>query len=290
MSAKTVLITGANSGIGKSAATTLAKQGMHLFLMCRTQEKSEQTKQELQKLYPNSKIDTLHADLSSFAEVRSAAGQYIKKGIRLDILINNAGFLPRSQNITQDGFEESFQANHLSHFLLTHLLFPTLSKEARIIHVSSRAHMMVTPKDWIKYSENNYQYEPFAGFKVYALTKLCNILFSNKLHTEMRLRNINNISTNALHPGVVASNFGQSGAKSIGIIYKLFAMFMKNNDQGAATTIHLASDEEIGKVSGKYFADSKIKKTSPTAANPKNADQLWEDSLKMCGIDDFFAY
>ena len=198
---KTVLITGANSGIGKATAIELAAKGYQIVFIARNPEKAEAVKNEIISSSGNSNVDFIIGDLLSLPEVRKCAEIFKEKYQKLDVLINNAGVCLPERKITGDGFEHMFQINHLSHFLLTNLLLDLLKKrdEPRIINVSSGGYKAG------KFDPENLQSEKkFGSFSTYCDTKLLNILFTFELAEKLKGTGI---TVNALHPGVVRTNF-----------------------------------------------------------------------------------
>ena len=206
MKDKICLITGATSGIGEVTARELAIQGAHVVLLARSKEKAEQSRKNILNVCGHDKVDILIADLSSQKQVREVAAKYNGQYPRLDVLINNAGLvLGNQRSVSEDGYELTFAINHLAPFLLTYLLFDKLtqSPQARIVNVSSMAHQMA------HLDFNNLQLEKgYSGLRAYNNSKLCTILFTREL--AKRLKNNKNITVNALHPGVIASNFSKS--------------------------------------------------------------------------------
>jgi NAD(P)-dependent dehydrogenase (short-subunit alcohol dehydrogenase family) len=276
---KRIVITGATSGIGKETALALANDSNNeIIISARNEQKAIDTLKEIKNITGNKNLHYFIADFSSLQEVKNMGVQIKEKFEHLDILINNAGFLAAEKKITIDGLEETLAVNHFAPFLLTKILLDNLkgSEESRIINVSSAAHRMIQKVDFsdLIFESNKWHY-----FQVYALSKLFNIYFTKVLAEQLKG---SNISTNCLHPGVIYSNFGQSSKPYIALFYKLFSLFMKNNKQGAETTIYLASSDKVKGVTGKYFSDSKISNPTKLALNMDNAKKLWQISEKIC--------
>ncbi len=279
MKDKICLITGANSGIGKVTARELAKRGAHVIMLCRNQEKAERAKEDILKVCGHDKVDIVLADFASIRQIREAAEQINARYPRIDILNNNAGLLMGSKRqTTEDGFEMTFGVNHLAPFLLTHLLLDKLqaSKQGNIINVSSEAHRFASLKfDNLQYTKG------YSGLKAYCLSKLCNILFTREL--SRRLPD-NHVVVNALHPGAVASNFGNSVSSFFGLVMQLSKPFMISAEKGAETSIYLATSKEGVAASGLYFKDKKPVEPSKAATSDYNAQRLWEVSEEMLEI------
>ena len=280
MKDKICLITGANSGIGKVTARELAKQGAHIIMLCRNEEKAERAKNDILNVCNHDQVDVVVADLASVEQIKQAAGHIKREYPKIDVLINNAGILMGNQReLTQDGFEMTFGVNHLAPFLLTHLLLDQVIASGRgnIINVSSEAHRFA------KLTFKNLQYERggYSGWKAYCRSKLCNILFTREL--SKRLANTCTV-TNALHPGAVASNFGQGVSGIGGVMMRLARPFMISEEKGAQTSIYLATSGEGYTVSGKYFKNEKIVEPSKEASSDYNAKRLWDISEELLDI------
>ncbi len=279
MQDKTCLITGANSGIGKVTARELAKRGAQIIMLCRNEEKAEQAKEDILKVCGHERVAIVLADLSSLTDIRRAAEQINATYDKIDVLNNNAGLIMgNKRETTQDGFEMSFGVNHLAPFLLTHLLLDKVmeSPQGNIINVSSEAHRIA------KLDFNNLQYEKgYSGLKAYALSKLCNILFTHELSKKLQGTSV---VTNTLHPGGVASNFGKGTGSFFNFMFQLARPFLSSEEEGAQTSIYLATSKEGANVSGLYFKDKKPVKPSKAAMSDFNAQKLWEVSEQLLDI------
>lgn len=277
---KNCLITGATSGIGKSAAKELAKLGFDLILTGRSEEYGKEFSNSLTKKY---KINAqfIKCDISSISDIRSFAEIIKSKYERIDVLINNAGSRFSNYNQSVDGIELTFATNHLGHFLLTYLLSDRLinSTDARIINVSSSAHYgkKLDPDNLVSPKEYNRSL-------VYGISKLANILFTY----EYTRRNKNkNITINAVDPGGVATNFAKNEGllrwlKHIG--YYIAKRQLLTPKQGAETIVFLASSGDVKGATGKFFFEKKEKQSTPESYDPDIAKRLWDLSEKLCGI------
>jgi NAD(P)-dependent dehydrogenase (short-subunit alcohol dehydrogenase family) len=271
----TTVITGATSGIGKETALSLAKKDHALYLLVRNMDKGEQVKHELISASKNNNIYLVFCDLSDMDSVVNAASVLKSSLFSINVLINNAGGVFPQHQLTKDGFEMTFAVNHLGHFLLTHLLLPLLEKgQARIINVSSDAHRMGKPRfndlHW-----NNGDYSPL---KAYAMAKLFNIYFTRSLAVKLGPKGV---TVFALHPGTVSTNFGE-GLAGIGkILLWLARPFMITAEQGAKTSIFLATGSKVDAKSGKYFKNSSVASPSATALDDNARAKLWDLSTQM---------
>lgn len=274
---KTVVITGANSGIGYAAAEVLAQRGANLILLCRNDARAETAKRSIAEVAPKATIDCYPLDLASFASVRKAAASVLEHHPRIDVLINNAGLFLPSRTLTEDDLEATLQINHFGPFLLTHLLVPRLFESApsRIVNVSSRAHRMGTMKfDGFRYDEK------YSAWEAYGTSKLMNIYHARSLANRL---DPSKVTANALHPGVVSTEFAQDEMSMVGRALKLLGFLLKTPRQGAATTIHLASHPEGGLKTGQYFQDEKPAQPRAFALNDEAAERLWHESERVTG-------
>ncbi|WKN44506.1 SDR family oxidoreductase [Tunicatimonas pelagia] len=279
MNDKICVITGANSGIGKVTARELAKQGAHVVMLCRNEEKAERAKEGILRVCGHSRVDIVLADLSSTQQIRSAAERINADCSKIDVLINNAGLITsNTRTTTDDGFETTFGVNHLAPFLLTQLLLDKVlaSKQGNIINVSSEAHRFAS----FDLSDLQYEKRKYNGLKAYCSSKLCNILFTRELSQRLPAH----VVTNSLHPGAVASNFGGGVPGFFGIVMQLARPFMISEEKGAETSIYLATSEEGFTATGQYFKDKKVVSPNKEASNNYNAKRLWEISEQLLQI------
>lgn len=274
-----ILVTGATSGIGKVTATELAKRGAHLVILARNAEKAAVAQREISAVAGHSRVDVLLADLADFGQVRRAAAEFNARYPRLDVLVNNAGLLfGAERQVSADGHELGLATNHLGPFLLTALLFDKLraSPAARIVNLASMAHQMARPNLADLQSTTGY-----SAMRVYANTKLYNIMFTQELARRLRARGIANVTTNAVHPGVVASNFGDSAGGWMAALVSLVRPLMTSLSKGAETSLFLAASPEIAQVSGGYFVKKKKAPVRNAFNTPQHARQLWELSEQL---------
>ena len=276
---KNILITGATSGIGKESALALAKKGANITFIARDKYKAENLLNDINKI-SQGQNSFIIADLSSQKDIKMASEIYIDKNIPLDVLLNNAGLINFKRKETIDGFEETFALNHLAYFTLTNLLLDKIkqSNSARIVNVSSAAHQFVKRINFDDI-QSEKSYKPF---QVYGYTKLANILFTKKLSTILENENI---TVNCLHPGVVKTSFGQNNTSNINKALSFIAKpFMRTSKKGAETSIYLCSSPNVSNISGKYFYNCKVEKTSKWALDKEDSDKLWDISSKLTGV------
>jgi NAD(P)-dependent dehydrogenase (short-subunit alcohol dehydrogenase family) len=269
------LITGATSGIGEVTARELARRGMHVVIVGRSAERVAATVARI-KQATGVEIETLIADLSSQAGVRSVAEAFLQRHRRLDVLINNAGGFFASRQVSADGIELTWALNHMSYFLLTNLLIDTLraSAPARVINVSSDAHRSgVMRWDDLQFTRG------YNGWAAYAQSKLANILFSNELARRLEGTGV---TSNALHPGFVATRFAHNnGIIWGGLMALMQRLFAITPEEGAQTSIYLATAPEVATISGRYFVKSRETSPAPQAQDMAAAARLWEISERM---------
>lgn len=276
---KNILITGATSGIGRESALELAKKGANITFIARDKYKAENLLNDINRI-SKGQNSFIVADLSSLKDIRLASETYINKNIPLDVLLNNAGLINFKRKETIDGFEETFALNHLAYFTLTNLLLDKIkqSSSARIVNVSSAAHQFVKRINFDDL-QSEKSYKPF---QVYGYTKLANILFTIKLSSILENEKI---TVNCLHPGVVKTSFGQNNTSNINKVLSFIAKpFMRTSMKGAETSIYLCSSPDVSNISGQYFYNCKVEKTSKWAQNRKDSDKLWDISSKLTGV------
>ncbi|MCH2450568.1 MAG: SDR family oxidoreductase [Gracilimonas sp.] len=278
MNNKLCVITGANSGIGFETAKALAQKGAYLVMVCRNEDKAEAARAEIIKETSNPGIHIVLCDFAIQAEIRKAAGEIKKNYKKIDVLINNHGFLASEEEETVDGLEKTFAVNHIGYFMFTNLLLDMIkaADQGRIISVASEAHRAgeFDPEN-IQLSDN------FTPWKAYGNSKLFNILFTKELAHQLVETNV---TANCLHPGVVASNFAQSGSWIMRVLFTIGKPFFVSPKKGAETSIYLATSDKVKDLSGAYFRSKKVATPSKTARNADAAGQLWDISKKLCSI------
>jgi retinol dehydrogenase 14 len=268
---KVVLVTGANSGIGKETAEGLAGMGATVVMVCRDRERGQSALDEIRSKTGNQSVELMICDLASQAQIRKLAEEFKQKHNRLDVLVNNAGLVLTRRTVTEDGFETTFAVNHLGYFLLTNLLLDVIkqSAPARIVNVASTAHRSGT------IDFNDLQGErSYSTMRAYGQSKLANILFTYEL--ARRLEG-SGVTVNCLHPGVIGTNIFRS-VLGLGAMAKLF---LKSPKKGAETSIYLATSPEVAQVTGKYFDDKKVVSSSPESYDKAIAQRLWQVSEQL---------
>jgi len=263
---RTILITGANTGIGRATALALGKRGATLYLACRSEAKAAPVIEEI-KAAGNDDVHFLALDLGDLASVRACAASFLAKEDRpLHVLLNNAG-LAGHQGTTKDGFELTFGVNHLGHYLLTELLLERLEASApsRIVNVASKAHYQASSIDWDALRKPT---KTTTGLDEYQVSKLCNVLYAKELARRLEGTGV---TTYSLHPGVIASDVWR---KVPWPIRPLMTAFMKSNTDGAKTSIHCATSDAVSGESGLYYDECKVKDPLPLALDTALADEL----------------
>jgi len=277
MNGKICMVTGATSGIGKVTAQVLAQAGAEVVVVGRNREKSEATVDRIMQQTGNPAVEYMLADLSSQAAIRQLAETFKRQHERLDVLVNNAGafFLWRQESV--DGIEMTFALNHLGYFLLTDLLLDTLkaSAPARVINVSSGSHRGET----IDFNRLQGKHM-YSGFRAYGESKLANILFTYELARRLEGTGI---TVNAIHPGFVATNIGTNNGWIVRAIRPLMDLFAISVEQGAQTSIYLATSPAVEGVTGKYFFKCEAVRSSDASYDLAAAERLWQVSAEMTG-------
>ncbi len=274
-----MLITGATSGIGRVAAESLAQQGAHVVVVGRNPAKTEAAVADIRRATGSTAVDYLLADLSVQAEVRRLADQFHSRYPRLDVLVNNAGGIFRWRQLSPDGRELTFALNHLSYFLLTHLLLDTLraSAPARIVNVASNAHRIVRGLNL----DDLDSAQGYSGLGAYASSKLANLLFTYELARRLEGAGV---TANALHPGLIRTGFGAHNGRLWQLIYVFINALGRTPARGAETVIYLAASPEVDGLTGQYFHERQARRSSPASYDEAAARRLWEISAKMVGI------
>jgi NAD(P)-dependent dehydrogenase (short-subunit alcohol dehydrogenase family) len=277
LSGKIALVTGATNGIGLVTARELARRGAAVTIIGRSADKLTVTAAVL-RAAGGTTVETIQADLSTLSGMRFAAEAFLNRHNRLHILVNNAGAVFTNREVTADGYEKTFALNHLAYFTLTNLLTDALkaAAPARIVNVSSMAHQGARLDFGDLQNERRY-----SSFGAYAQSKLGNIYFTYEL---ARILTGSGVTVNCLHPGFVASNFGQSNGGFSAFLMRLAQFAAISPDRGALTSLYLAGSPEVEGVSGKYYVNQKAVKSSPVSYDEQAARRLWQVSLKMAGM------
>lgn len=276
MEGQIVMITGANAGIGKQTALELARLGATVVMVARNRERGEAARAEVAAAGGNDQTDLLIGDLSSQASIRTLVETFRARYDRLNVLVNNAGVYLTRREESVDGLEMTFATNHLGYFLPTVLLWDRLvaGAPARVINVASDAHRGRKLDFDDLQSRRRY-----SGYGAYGRSKLANVLFTYELD---RRRGAADVTVNALHPGFVASNFGQNNRGVVGLFMKrVVPLFARTVEQGAATPVYLAASPEVAGISGRYFTNCQAVQSSPASYDRAAAERLWAISEEL---------
>ncbi len=277
MKNKTVIVTGGNAGIGYETALGIAKLGATTYIISRDETKAKAAVEQLKAESHNLAIDYFIADFSSQKSVRQVAERIKQKLTVIDVLVNNAGGVYPSFALSEDGLEMTIATNHFGPFLLTNLLLPLIEKssEGRIVNVSSRSHY----RGKIDF-ESFTKEKGYFVMKAYEQSKLANVLFTSILAERLKSKNI---TVNSLHPGVVKTDIGKKGTPAyIRWFWSMFTFLGGISvEDGAKTSIYLASSNEVKNVTGKYFDLCKVKEESALAKDKNLAKQLWAETERL---------
>jgi NAD(P)-dependent dehydrogenase (short-subunit alcohol dehydrogenase family) len=267
------LITGATDGIGKVTATALARKGYAVVLAARNEAKATTVARDIVASTGNRDVDYLTADLKSLAQLHRLAETFTVRYPRLDVLINNAGIIMPRRALTEDGYETTFQVNYLAQFYLTQLLLNELEKspQGRVINLSSSVYRVG------KFDPDNLQSEQrFSTLGAYAASKLCVLLFTIELAHRL---GPTRVTANAVHPGIVRTPMMTGAPGFFRAISYAALPFSLSPNEGAATSVFLASSADGAQVSGQYFAKAKVKKVKTASNTQANRDLLWTLSM-----------
>jgi NAD(P)-dependent dehydrogenase (short-subunit alcohol dehydrogenase family) len=278
MHGKVVVITGATSGIGEVAAQRLADKGARIVLVARDRTRGEATLARLHSADRNITHSIYYGDLSRISEMKRLAAEIAAAEPRIDVLINNAGAMFGSCRKTEDGLELTFAVNHMAYFVLTQGLRQPLfaAAPARVINTASDAHRGRTLDFDDLQSTNGY-----SGFKTYGRSKLCNILFTRELSRRWSGKGV---TANCLHPGFVATRFGDGSGGFLSRAVRLAKAFAISPEKGAQTIVYLASSPAVAGVSGEYFYQCRPATPTTEARDDAAAGRLWIESAKLAGL------
>ncbi len=281
MAGRTVLVTGASSGIGRATALGLAVLGAQVAITGRDAGRTEVAAREIRSA-GGGQVDAFVADMSSQSEVRRLAGEVLEGLPRIDVLVNNVGGYWNTRHVTVDGLERTFAVNHLAPFLLTNLLLERLREvgTSRVVTVASNAQALG------RIAFDDLQGAAgYSGARAYNQSKLANVLFSYELASRQGAAGV---TANALHPGVVSTAFGaEDPGRAQRLLVPLMRPFMKGPAAGAATSVHLASAPGLERHTGGYYAGSRARSSSARSYDEAVAARLWQVSEELVGLSGF---
>ncbi|NPD89281.1 MAG: SDR family oxidoreductase [Asgard group archaeon] len=280
MKDRTVIITGANAGIGKATAFKIAEMEANVILVCRNIKKGEQTLKEIQESTNNNNLDLMICDFSSLKSIKSFVSNFKEKYDKLDVLINNHGAFFLRKQLTEDGVESTFAVNHLGYFSLTLQMLESLKAgtKPRIVNVSSSSNYRI--KEW-ELDDYNWDNRKYNMMKAYAESKLYNILFTFLLAKKLKETNI---TANCLHPGYIKTNIGLNSPflRLLRPLVKIKAMPL---EEGAKTSVYLATSKKAEGATGKFYSKMEEKEPNKIAFNKEKQMELWDLSLKLTGLN-----
>jgi retinol dehydrogenase-12 len=265
-----MIVTGANTGIGRATARALALKGAHVFLACRSEHKTQAVIEEIRSASSEATVEYLPLDLGDFDSIRRCADVFLRRDLPLHVLINNAG-LAGKRGLTRSGFEPAFGVTHVGHFLLTKLLLDRIktSAPARIVTVASRAHHRARGIDFQAVQRRGAS---VSGVAEYGVAKLANVLFSAELGRQLAGTGV---TTYSLHPGVVATDVWRAVPWPARSLIKLF---MLSPEDGARTTLYCATSADCANETGLYYDKCRAREPGPAARDRALAKALWDHS------------
>jgi len=280
MQSKTVVVTGGTSGIGEVAAIRLAEKGARIVLVARDQARADATLSKLKAANPSAAHAVHLADLSSMSEMKRVAAEIAAVEPRIDVLVNNAGAVFLSRQVSVDGLEMTFATNHMAYFVVTNILLPNLKATpgGRIVSTASDAHR----GGKIDFGDLQLA-RKFSVARAYGNSKLMNILFTRELAKRL---DGTGVTANCLHPGFVGTNFGRNNANNVAmrLLHRVIMQFGISPEKGARTIVHLAASPDVATISGEYFYKCKIATPTDAAQDDADAKRLWDISAKIAGV------
>jgi NAD(P)-dependent dehydrogenase (short-subunit alcohol dehydrogenase family) len=278
MRSRTVVVTGASSGIGAAAGVELARRGATVVAVGRDEGRLAAVSERIRAASPDGAAAPLQADFSSLADVRKLADELCERHAQIHVLINNAGLVAGTRSLTIDGHETTIAVNHLAPFLLTSLLLGRLreSAPARVVTTSSDAHR----SGHLELDDLNGE-RRWSPWSSYSNSKLANVLFTRAL--ARRLEG-SDVTANCLHPGVIRTRLGRGSRLPVRLGWRVASLFFKAPEAGASTIVHLASSDEASHVNGAYFVDSHQSRPSLEAQDDELAERLWTLSEQLVGL------
>jgi len=285
LNGKVVIVTGANTGIGKETAISLAAMGASVVLACRDETRGNEALHEIQNSSGSKKVELMLLDLADLSSVKKFSSDFHNKYHSLHILLNNAGIMICPEWKTKDGFEMQFGTNHLGHFLLTNLLSDLLIKSApsRVVNVSSSAHK----RGHIDFDDLFFKKRKYSKMDAYSQSKLANVLFSKELNRRMEGKGVTSTS---VHPGVIITELwrylidtgGWLGKPISMIVSPLLSLVTKSQWHGGQTSLYCCISPDVQP--GGYYADCALTKSSKESNDEGVAKKLWDVSERLVGL------
>ena len=278
MEGKIVLVTGASSGIGLEACVKLARMGAEVVMVARNAAKGEAALSDVRARSGSSKVSLLCCDFASHSSIRKLAAEYRDRHQRLDVLVNNAGTVSATREVTEDGIEQTFAVNHLGYFLLTNLLLDRLiaSAPARIVNVASIGHRQGT----MDFDDLGFE-KGYWIMKAYSRSKLGNVLFTRELARRLEGKRV---TVNCLHPGGVATTIWAKAPGWAKPFLSIAKLFMITPEQGGDRIVYLATDPAVEGETGGYYEKNRRVSPSTRAQDPELAKKLWDVSLQLAHL------
>ena len=279
---KIVVVTGANTGIGKETVKNFINRGATVVMGCRSLSRGNQAADDIKSATGNSdRVVVRQLDLGSLKSIHAFAKGFLEEFSKLHILVNNAGIMFCAYTLTEDGFEQQFGVNHLGHFALTNLLLPRMKESGpggRIVNLTSVGHILFT---YFNMDDLLWEKKAYDQVKAYGQSKLCNVLFTKELHRRLA---DDGITAYAVHPGNVATDLMRHSSL-LTFFYPIMArIYYKTPEEGAQTSVHCAVQEGLESLSGEYFADCARLKSAKMSYDVDKAKELWEVSEKLSGV------
>jgi NAD(P)-dependent dehydrogenase (short-subunit alcohol dehydrogenase family) len=275
---KVCVITGATSGIGLVAAEEFARTGARLVLVARDRARAEATLPRLRAAGPAAAHRVHYADLSRLSEMKRVADEIAAAEPRIDLLVNNAGSLFSFRQVTEDGLEKHFAANHVAYAVLTHRLRERLfaAAPARVVGTASAAHY----GGRLDFDDLQFA-KGYDGFRAYQRSKLYNVMWTRELARRWADRGV---TVNCFHPGFVATRFGNNAGGPLAVMVRIAKLFAISPEKGARTLIYLATSPEVANVTGGYFDRCRLVRPSRAAEDDRAARRLWDETARIAGI------
>jgi retinol dehydrogenase 14 len=277
---KTVLVTGATSGIGLEASVKVAGMGAQLALVARDRARGEAAVAAVKKRSGSNAVTLMLCDFASLSQIRALAAEVVATCPKLHVLVNNAGLVAPTKQLTDDGIERTFAVNHLAPFLLTNLLLDHLirSAPARIVVVASAAHRGGD----LPFDNLQFEHDGYGIMRAYARSKLANVLFTSELARRLAGTGV---TANSLHPGAVATNIWSHAPRYLRPLLGVARLFMLSAEKGADTIVFLAASPEVDALTGGYYERNRRVSPSALARDDRIAKELWAHSAGLVGLE-----